>query len=318
MRSILLVALPFASRATMAQYALIVGGLGGSPSQTEAIRSHLHDTYTAFVEDFRFPLDNVTVLAEHAIEKEPFVAGISTAEAVRAHFEVLSRKVGPDNRIFVVLFGHGSYDGTRAHFNIPRRDLSDLDWAALVDSVRPARVIFINTTSASAPFIDALSAPNRIVITATRTGTQRNQTVFPRFLVEALRSPAADMDKSGSPSVREAFYFAALRTAESFDTAGHLATEHALLDDNGDGVGHRLEDLKEAGDGNLAAMTHFWQPTRVVVGASLLPDKSAIERDIATLMERKETLAKDAYYEQLERLFVALARLNDRIESGQR
>ena len=302
---------------------MLIGGLGGSIEYTEKFQQYLFDTHKALVEDFQFPAANVTVLAEAALGDLDFVADVSTAENIRAHFATLAAQVTAADHVYVLLFGHGSYDGQSAQLNIPRRDLNDTDYADLVDALPAGRIIFVNTASASGPFIDALSALDRIVITATRRGTQRNETVFPRFFVEALTSPAADLDKNGDLSVREIFQYAAEKTAQSFTETSHLATEHALLDDTGDGQGSRVEELEEAAEGNLAAITYLKRRAAVLasvsganraVVAALLGEKETLERDIAELKSRKSRLGEDRYYAELEILFVRLARLNDRIE----
>ncbi len=303
------------------RYAVLVGGLGGSAAYTEQYRQYLFETRRALVEDLGVPAANVVVLAENSLRDQPFVTDVSTAENIRARFTTLAGKVNGNDHVYVVLFGHGSYDGEHAQLNIPRRDLDDTGYAGLIDALPAARVVFVNTASASAPFIDALSAPDRIVVTATRAGTQRNETIFPRFFVEALTSAAADLDKNGDLSVREVFQYAAQKTAQSFAETGHLATEHALLEDTGDAKGYRIEELEEAGEGNLAAVTYLRRSTAALAGgAALAPlyrEKEALERDIATLKSRKNRLGEDAYYRQLEELFVRLARLNERIEAGQ-
>ena len=307
-------------------YAVLIGGLGGSADYTEKFKQYLFETHRALVGDFQFPTANVTVLAETALAAEDFVSEVSTAENIRAHFASLASAVTNADHVYVLFFGHGSFDGQNAQVNIPRRDLSDVDYAALIDALPAGRVVVINTASASAPFIDALSAPGRIVITATRTGTQRNETIFPQFLVEAFTSPAADLDKNGDLSVREVFQYAAEKTARSFAETNHLATEHPLLDDTGDAEGQRVENLDGAGEGNLAAITYLKRRTALLATvsdanraavAALLSDKEAIERDIAALKSRKNNLDEDRYYADLETLFVRLARLNDRIEGEQ-
>ena len=304
---------------------MLIGGLGGSAEYTEKFQQYLFETHKALVDDFQFPTANVTVLAETAIVDEAFVTEVSTAENIRAHFAALAEQVTADDHVFILLFGHGSFDGESAQLNIPRRDLNDADYAELLNALPAGRIIVINTTSASAPFIDVLSAPDRIIITATRAGTQRNETVFPQFLVEAFTSPEADLDKNGDLSVREVFQFAAEKTNRSFTETSHLATEHALLDDTGDAQGFRVEELDAAAEGNLAAITFFKRRTAILATvsdanreavASLLHSKEAVERDIAALKSRKNRLDEDRYYAQLENLFVTLARLNDRIEAG--
>ncbi len=305
------------------RYAVLIGGLGGSAEYTEQYRRYLFETRKALVDAFDFPAANVTVLAENSLEGEPFVDGVSTAENIRARFAGLAGRVTEHDHVYVVLFGHGSYDGEHAQLNIPRRDLDDADYAELAGRLRAGRLVFVNTASASAPFIDALSAPDRVVVTATRAGTQRNETVFPRFFVEALSGAGADLDKNGDLSVGEVFRYAAQKTAQSFAEGGHLATEHALLEDTGDAKGYRAEELEAAGEGNLAGLTYLRRRATALAagpdGAALAPllrEKERLERDIAEVKSRKNRLGEDEYYRQLEVLFVRLARLNDRIEAG--
>jgi hypothetical protein len=227
--------------------------------------------------------------------------------------------------VYIILYGHGSSDGEVAQFNIPRRDLSSSDYAELVGGLRARRVIFINTASASAPFIDAISGPDRIVITATRRGTQRNETSFPAFLVEALSSPSADLNKDGDLSIGEVFTYASQRTAQSYEESNHLATEHALLEDTGDGEGHRAEELADQGEGNLAGVTYLKRQSGAIAGGGAVDasaeqqfrQKDDLEREIADLKGQKGQLGEEEYYGQLEGLFVQLARLNDAIEAGQ-
>ena len=318
---ILALTLPAFAQQAGTRYAVVIGGLGGSAEHTERFRGYLFETHRALVQDFGFPEANVVVLAEETLREQPFVDAVSTAENIRAHFGRLAARATADDHVYVFLFGHGSYDGTRASLNIPRRDLTDTDYADLVGALGAGRVVFVNTAAASGPFVEALSAPERVVATATRSGTERNETVFPRFLVEALAAPAADLDRDGDLSVREVFVYAAEQTARSFEETGHLATEHALLEDTGDLKGYGADALDAAGEGNLAGLTILRRRSAALAAAASDPamrgplrEKEAIERAVAELKSRKPELGGDAYYAQLETLFVRLARLMEEIE----
>ncbi len=296
------------------RHALIIGGLGGAPEQTSRIASHLENTYNALIGPLGFENEHVTVLAERALAGSEYVHGESTAENIRGHFAELSEELTLEDELYILLFGHGSYDGEQSALNIPRRDLSGNDYAALADDLQVNRSIWICTMSASGPFIQALSAPERIVITATRTGTQRNQTIFPEYLVEALVEPAADLDRDGSLSLREVFKYTAEQTARHYEHEGHLATEHSLLDDNGDREGTRVEMLDESTDGFAAGVTWLKRSQMLVGDPILVSERTTLEGQIALLKARKRELEVDAYYAELETLFIALARLNERVE----
>ena len=298
---------------------MLIGGLGGDPAYSEAFQSYLVESHRALVEAFGVPEANITVLAEPAAQGLDVVADVSTAENVRAAFVDLASKVNAEDAVYVFLFGHGSYDGQRAQLNIPRRDLHSDDYAALVDSLGAETVVFVNAASASGPFAEAISAPGRVVVTATRTGTERNETAFPRFFVEAMTSPAADLDKNGALSVRELFTYAAEKTAQSYEASGHLATEHALLEDTGDGQGAEADELDASGEGALAATTYLGRRAPLAeagdAATSGWAEREAIEREVAELKSQKAEMDEDDYYAALETLFVRLARLNEGLSS---
>ena len=312
---------PAQSQSPGSRHVLLIGGLGGAPTYTEQFETYLEETRTLLVDRFGVPADQVQVLGEQAIAEQPFVDGVSTGDNIRAAFAQLGQRAGPNDHVYVFLFGHGSFDGTHSQINIPRRDLDDADFAALLDELDAGRVVFINTTSASGPFATALSGTDRIILTATATGTERDETVFPRYLIEALRSSEADLDRNGGLSVRELFTYTASQVAGSFEQAGQLATEHALLDDNGDGAPTRFDALDDAPDGSLAALTYLQPPAAVAsVGEEaqpLLAEKELLERSIATLKSEKAAMEEDTYYAELESLFVQLARLNAQLEAEQ-
>lgn len=298
------------------RHAVLIGGLGGTDEYGGQFHQYLLETRKAFVQSLGFETEKVAVFGDEA--GPSFIRDVATAGNIRSHFAALAGQLGSDDQVFVVLFGHGSYDGQQSYLNIPGPDLSSADYADLVDTLQAGRVVFVNTASAGAPFIEALAGPDRIVITATRSGTQRNATTFPRFFVEALTSVTADVDKNGDLTMREVFQYAAEKTAQSFEDEGHLATEHALIDDTGDGRGHRLEELEQGGEGQLAAVTYVQrQAARAGVSREQLQRKGDLERAIAALKARKQEMAENAYYAELEGLFVQLARLNDRIEAQQ-
>src|SRR5262249_39588617 len=156
--------------------------------------------------------------------------------------------------LFVLLAGHGSFDGTEAKFNLVGPDLSAAEWATMLKPIK-GRLVIVDATAASFPFLEQLSGPRRIVITATDSAAQRFDTVFPEYFIKALSDPAADIDKNGRVSVWEAFVAASMDVRRYFTQRGQLATERALLDDNGDGQG------REAGgdgvDGSTASRLYL-------------------------------------------------------------
>ena len=225
------------------------------------------------------------------------------------------------NELWLVLLGHGTFDGKVAKVNLRGPDLSADDlFAWLQPFKRPLAII--DCTSASAPFLAKLSAPGRVVITATRSGYEENYARFGKFLAESIADPQADLDKDGQTSLLEAFLMASRRVAEFYDSAGRLATEHALLDDNGDGLGtpadwfRGVHAVKRARDG--APLDGFRAGQFFLVRSeqerqippALRARRDELELAVAKLRDSKEKLNEDDYYHQLEILLLELANLS--------
>ena len=109
-------------------------------------------------------------------------------------------KAGGD--LWLVLIGHGTFDGRNAKFNLPGDDLSATD---LADWLKPfhRRLVVLNLFSASGAFLPVLSGNNRIVLTATRSGAERNYSRFGEKIAESLDNPDADLDADGRVSLAE-------------------------------------------------------------------------------------------------------------------
>lgn len=228
--------------------------------------------------------------------------------------------------LWVVLVGHGTFDGKEARFNTRGPDFSATDLAAwLKPFERP--LVVINTASASAPFLVGLKSTNRVVIAATRSGAEQNLTRFGGFLADAIAAPDADLDRDGQTSLLEAFLSAAARVAEFYKSAGRLATEHALIDDNGDGLGtpadwfRGVRATRKAADGaSLDGIRAHQMP--LVRGAdeerlpaSVRERRDALEQAVFQLRETKDQWDEDTYYAKLEKLLLDLARLTPAVGS---
>lgn len=222
--------------------------------------------------------------------------------------------------LWLVLIGHGTFDGKEARFNLRGPDLTATELAGwLKPFQRP--LILINCAAASSPFITKLSAPDRVIVTATRSGAEENFAWFGKYLAEAMVEPKADLDKDGQTSVLEAFLLASRRVGEFYDAEGRLATEHALLDDNGDGLGTPADFFrgvravkKPVGGGSVDGLrAHQIHLLRSEQEQKLPPELRArrdeLEQAVARLRELKSTLPTDEYYNRLEKLMLELARV---------
>jgi hypothetical protein len=242
----------------------------------------------------------------------------ATAEDVKRTFTTLKTQLDANNVLFVFLIGHGSYDGKESKFNLVGPDLSASEYNALLASLPTRRVVVLNMSSASGEFIKSLAAKGRIIITATRSGQETNATRFPGYFISALNAKDADTDQDGHTSVLEAFVYANRLTADFYKQAGRLATEHAMFDDNGDGVGH---EKLEAGEGLLARATYLDSLSTDEAAASaatgrLLKERVRLEGEIEQLIARKGNMAEAEYEATLERLFIELAKVNRSIKQA--
>jgi hypothetical protein len=222
--------------------------------------------------------------------------------------------------LWIIFVGHGTFDGRTAAFNLRGPDVSSAELTEwLKDCKRPTAVI--NTTAASAPFLSALSAPGRVVVTATKTGQERNYARFGRFFAKRVTDLSADLDKDERTSLFEAYLAAARDTAEFYKSEGRIATEHPLLDDDGDGKGVRADFFErdklvkrpageQAIDGETAKRFAL-KPSAAdaKLTAAQIAERDALETELASLRSRKAELPENEYFAELERLLLKLARI---------
>ena len=216
------------------RYAIIITGAAGSAEHATQHGAWRDELITALRTSMKMPADHVRALGDVAAErKAQRTVGddvdVSSRDQVRAAFARLTPILEKDDLLLVVLIGHATFDGVDAKFNLVGPDLEAADWKALVAPIR-GKVVFVNTAAASAPFLSRLAGERRIVITATDSGTQRYETVFPRFFVEAFGEAETDLDKDTRISVWEAFARASLGVRQYYRQKGQLTVEKPVLD----------------------------------------------------------------------------------------
>jgi hypothetical protein len=298
---------------------VIVAGKGGQPEFAEKHAQFARQMYDVLVAQHGFTPQQITVLAESTANL-PFAHTPCLAENVHAVFARLASAVQAGDLVAVILFGHGSFDGDWAKFNLEGPDLRDLDFAQLLDRLPARRQVFVNTTAASGPFVEKLSRQGRIVITATRSGAESYATVFPEYFIEAFLKPEeADLDKNGRVSLLEAFDYSRDRMVRFYESANRLRPEHPLLDDDGDGTGSETPTAN-TGDGRLAARTYLFASASAAPQPVLDPnnplekEKARLLAEIENLKARKNTLPETEYNRKIEELFIQLAKLNRQIK----
>jgi len=305
-RALLVIALSmFAPQVRAATYYVIVAGLGGEPDYEQR--------FTAAAKD----LDKVF----KASSETPHVYTLSSSQATAAQFREtlgdIARDAQPADDFVLILIGHGSFDGVEYKFNFVGPDLTAAQIAEICDRIPARRQLVVNTTSASGGSVPALERSGRAVIAATKSGTEKNATVFARYWVEALQDPAADTDKSDSISAMEAFSYAAKKTAAFYDSQKRLATEHPVFDDAGRG-----DPVREAGNGQgklMASLTVLriggaLQASNDPARRTLLEKKEQLEQKIDTLKYQKAAMDPEDYKQQLTAALVQLAKVQQELD----
>lgn len=231
--------------------------------------------------------------------------------------------MAPEDELVVLLAGHGTFHNNEARFNIPGPDVTPAGMRDLLAELGSRRITFVNTASASGPFVEALSGPNRTIITATRSGRERNLTRFGLYFVDAFAGDDADADRDSRVSMLEAFGYARREVEREYEGDNRLLTEHAMLDDNGDGEGSREMDTA-AGDGALARTVFLVSADAGNANGQaaapalrrLYEEKAAIEARIEVLRGVKEQMSRTRYEDELEELLVELALKNREIRAA--
>ena len=273
-------------------HVLVVSGFPGDEEHAKKFQEWVKTFVDTAKKKEQIPDANVTVLADRN----------ATKANVEKAFADLAARAKSNDGIFVLLIGHGSFDGRVAAFNVMGPDLVAEDFARLLGKFPTQRITFVNTTASSGAFLKPLAAPGRVIITATKTGGERNDTDFPGYFVAAFGDDTADRDRNGHVSVAEAFEYAKNKVDQAFKQKGLLLTEHATLDDSGEG---RFASMVHLGSGTSA--TALQVDTNDPAMKKLVDERDALERQIAELRLKKPTMAEEAYDAEMEKLLTQMA-----------
>jgi len=297
-----LLAVLLAAPARAAGFYVTVAGLVGEPDYEQCFTTPAKD------------LDKVLKATGPDAHVFTLTGGDATRSRLTQVLEQVAREAKADDDFVLTLVGHGSFDGVEYKFNLAGPDMSAADLAALCNRIAARRQLIVNTTSASGGSLPAFQRAGRAVITSTKSGTEKNATVFVRYWVEALQDPSADVDKNESVSALEAFQYADRKTAEFYTSQKRLATEHAMFEDTGKGEAVRTPSA-EVGEGRLLAsltMVRFGEAQIAALDPAkrdLLAKKEDLERRIDVLKYQKAAMTQNNYEQQLKTLLVELARV---------
>lgn len=294
------------------RWAVIVSGASGGPDYAKQLAAWRQAIQAALTTRFGYPAAQVLQLFDETARDAGTPA---TAENVKKTFAGLQGRVGKDDAVLVVLLGHGTFDGQQAKFNLVGPDLTAVEWGTMLNGV-PGRLVVVNTTEASAPFVEALAARGRVVITATETAAQKYATVFPEYFVKALGDAQADLDKNGRTSIWEIFSASSGAVTRHYTERAQLTTERAVLSDTGDKVG--VQATVTTGPQGTMARSFYLDRDAGAESAdpavrSLAERRRTLESDAEALIQKKGDMEPAAWATAFERLMIELARVSREI-----
>ena len=302
-------------------HAVIVVGIGGTQEYRDSFHAEASQIYTALTTTHGLAKEDVIYLGERVETAPEMIRDTSTRAHVLEVLGELAQRTGPTDRVLVILIGHGTDQGGEAQLNVPGPDLTpgDFELAGMAFPSQP--LALVHTGSASGGWVEPLAGPNRIVIAATRTAREQNATEFGQFFAQAIAGEGSDLDHDNRVSLLEAFLYAKQQVERYYEEQNEILTEHAVLDDNGDGEGSTEASL-EGPDGVLASTFALGGQTPAAVAtdnpvlARLYAERDAIQRQIDELRVVRTALTEDQYLERMEPLLVELALKNREIREA--
>lgn len=291
-----------------ATHVLLVTGLSGEPRFASAFHAAAASMYDAAKARWVGSDSNLVFLAEDPAKDPARINGRATKESIGAAILKLGSRSAAGDVVLIVLIGHGSGQGADSRLNLPGPDATAADFATWLSPLAGRTVVLVNASSGSGDFVPLLSGKDRIVVTATKSAMERNEITFFEHFAKAITTEAGDADRDGRVTVLEAFAFARREVAKGYQAKNLLATEHAILDDDGDGKGS-AEPGGTAGDGALARTVAFGVaplPSDPRV-AALVAERRGLEAQVDALRRRKGAMDSTAYELELERLLLEIA-----------
>jgi hypothetical protein len=301
------------------RWAVLITGISGDPQLREQFLGWTRDLYGTLSGQLKFPKERIFVLFEDPSLDPGMIRYASTRDNLIQVCRKIAESAEPDDLVFFFIAGHGNYDGRIYKLNLPGPDPTAEDLAAMMEPIPAKRSVVVNMTTCSGASVPLLSKKGRIVISATKSGNEKNQTHMGRFFVEALKENRADMDKNGRVSLLEAYSYASQKVEEYYTQAGNLQTEHSVLEDNGDGTAN-AKPGPENGEGFLSRTTYLDVGPPLLTRGEATPEQRAllleaqsVEKEIEALKYAKADIPADEYEKKLEDLLVKLATIQSRL-----
>ena len=322
--AVLWLVLPVCQSAATAEndgrWAILVAGISGEPAIQADYLKQIRELNAILVDQYGFQKDRIPVLFDDPSKGPGLVRYQSTREGLSQACRDIAARSTAGDLIIVFILGHGSFDGAHYKLNLVGPDPTAEELASMIYSIPARNFVVVNTTTCSGASLKALSGTGKVVITATKSGREGNQTRMSGFFVEALKDHNSDVDKNGRVSVLEAFNYAVAKVEEYYSKEGSLQTEHPVLDDNGDGEGHSNPG-PDNGDGLIARTIYLDSDKALLTSSSpgsesvaLAREAESLEKQIEALKYSKKDMSESEYEKKLEELLLNLARTNAKLK----
>jgi len=301
------------------RWAILIAGVSGDADLQKTYLKELQDLHSTLVEQLEFASDHIYSLFDDPSLAPDIIQYKSTRDSLAKVCQEIAGRAGEDDLVFVFIEGHGSYDQKIYKLNLVGPDPNADDLAEMLYSIPARRFVVINATNTSGASLSALSGKGKIVVSATKSGSEGNQTRFGGFWVDALKNNNADMDKDGRTSAYEAFNYAVQMVERYYTDEGQLQTEHPVLNDNGVAM-DQVKEFSEGSEVLLARSTYLDSGIRRTPSVALTPEEQQLfdealllERQIELLKQEKAGMDIEDYESKLEDLLLRLARINAKL-----
>ncbi|MDB5306176.1 MAG: hypothetical protein JWO38_378 [Gemmataceae bacterium] len=251
------------------RHALILCGHPGDADHVKSFSDTVRKLGDGLARTLGIPAERQHVVFGAERPKDlPRATGPATREAVSAAVADVRKALRPEDGLWVICLGHCHHDGRQVWWNLPGPDISATEFGKLFADVACREQVFVMTTSLGGYFVRPLARRDRVVIAATEADAETNETTFPgvfaQFLAADLNLAEHDVDKDGTLSLFDLYVVVAKEIAQTYASAEQLATEHQQLDDDGDGVGHEVQNayLPEEQGGTLPGKKANRRPPR--------------------------------------------------------
>lgn len=210
------------------RHALIMCGHPGDSGHVKSFADTVRKLGDGLAKTIGIPKERQHILFGSDRPKDlPGASGPATREAVTEKVAEVRKLIGAADGLWVICLGHAHHDGRQAWWNLPGPDISAAQFGKLFADVACREQVFIMTTSLSGYFVAPLARRDRVVIAATESDAETNETTFPavfaQILAGGLQLAEHDVDKDGKLSLFDLYVVVAKEIAQNYANCSALA-----------------------------------------------------------------------------------------------